>query len=202
MFTEAFAAWLAFLASLGIDMQLNPPASPDQIAAAERRIGYAFPEDLRRLYLTADGQRSALDVVPGRGFNAAASLFGRYEFVPLEEAVRDYEAWKGIHDDAGPDFAATYDWTTARAGHPVHPDYWRPGWFPFANDGGGNAYAVDLSPAPGGTYGQVILIGRDEDERRVLAPSLGEFLRQAARRRPPVSDRDGVRVSFDMEAGG
>lgn len=191
-------AWLAYLSTLGVDMrvQLNPPATDAAIAAAEREIGFAFPEELRALYSFADGQQEPEDV---RG--ATAALFGRHHFVTLRDALTQYRSWKSIYDEAGADFRSTYNWTTARAGDPVHPDYWRPGWFPFATDGGGNAYAVDLSPAPGGTYGQVILIGRDEDERRVLAPSLSQFLTQAAQRRPPISDRDGNVISVEMEEG-
>jgi cell wall assembly regulator SMI1 len=199
MFAEALAAWLAFLASLGIDMQLNPPASAQQIAAAESEIGFRLPDDLRALYGVADGQREPFETVPGTGFTATGFFFGRYAFASLEEALTEYRSWREIHEEAGADFAATYDWTRARAGDPVHPDYWRPGWFPFATDGGGNAYAVDLSPPPGGTYGQVIVIGRDEDERRVLAPSLTEFLRRTAQTAPRIDGRDGRFVSFDME---
>jgi cell wall assembly regulator SMI1 len=199
MFTQALAAWLAFLASLGVDMQLNPPASEERIAAAESEIGFRLPDDLRALYGVADGQREPSEIVPGAGFSATGFFFGRYAFASLEEALTEYRAWREIHDEAGEAFASTYDWTRARAGDAVHPDYWRPGWFPFATDGGGNSYAVDLSPPPGGTYGQVIVIGRDEDERRVLAPGLTEFLRQTAQRAPQVAERDGRFVSFDME---
>ncbi|MDF2978210.1 MAG: / family protein [Actinomycetospora sp.] len=35
---------------------------------------------------------------------------------------------------------------------------------------------VDRDPAPGGTVGQVIVAGPDEDERRVLAPGVGAHL--------------------------
>lgn len=202
MFSEALAAWLTFLASMGMDVPLNPPATEQKIAAAEAEIGFTFPDDLRQLYRAADGQRDSLEVVPRAPKTAAGPMFGAYEFVPLESALREYRSWKSIRDEAGAEFASTYDWTTARAGDPVHPDYWRPGWFPFALDGGGNAYAVDLSPAPGGTYGQIILIGRDEDERRVLAPSLGEFLREAARRRPAVVERQGHWLVLDIEGMG
>ena len=195
----ALLPWLAYLSSLGVDMraEFNPPATEVQIAAAEAEIGFALPEDLRALYRVADGQRE----IDGHARRTEAFLFGHYAFEPLQRALVDYRAWKSVRDDAGADFAATYDWTTARQGDPVYPDYWRPGWFPFATDGSGNAYAVDLSPAPGGTYGQIILIGRDEDERRVLAPSLAGFLQQAAARRPPISDRNGSVIEFDMEEG-
>ncbi|HEV2818147.1 MAG TPA: SMI1/KNR4 family protein [Allosphingosinicella sp.] len=197
-FEAALLAWLAYLATLGADVraQLNPPAGEARIAAAEAEIGFAFPGDLRALYRFADGQQ-APEAVRG----TTASLFGGYHFASLDQAMIEYRSWKSVYDDAGADFAATYNWTTARAGDPVYADYWRPGWFPFATDSGGNAYAVDLSPPPGGAYGQIILIGRDEDERRVLAPSLTAFLARAAERRPPISGRQDNWIGFEMEEG-
>lgn len=191
---EALAGWILHLATLVASPEslLNPPAAEAQIAAVEREIGFAFPQDLRDLYLLADGQH-----LPDTA--EVPLLFGQYGFVPLEEALEEYRTWKSVHDDEKDSFSETYNWTTARAGDPVHPDYWRPGWFPITLDWGGNAYAVDLSPAPGGTYGQVILIGRDEDERRVLAPSLSAFFRKVAQLRPPAARRDGNFIIVDLE---
>jgi cell wall assembly regulator SMI1 len=36
---------------------VNPPASPDALDAAEREVGAAFPEDVRRWYALADGMQ-------------------------------------------------------------------------------------------------------------------------------------------------
>jgi cell wall assembly regulator SMI1 len=199
-FDAALLAWLAFLSSLGVDMRSHvyPPASAARIAAAEAGIGHAFPEDLRALYRFADGQLSPEETERCHPGAAGAAFFGEYEFFPLADALGSYRAWAEVSAELG---ASADQGITARAGDPVHAEYWRPGWFPFASDGGGNFYAVDLSPAPGGSYGQVIVIGRDEDERRVLAPSLSAFLAQAAARRPPISDREERWISFKMEEG-
>lgn len=40
-------------------------------------------------------------------------------------------------------------------------------WWPLAEDGGGNHLMVDTAPPPGGTPGQIIASGPDEDQRRV-----------------------------------
>lgn len=204
-FHDIFLAWLAFLAGLGFraDAFLNPPATPEAIADAESRIGFALPEDLRDLYLIADGQKDSFEIrdpSPGR---LVMPLFGGYDFVPLDRALREYRTWMEVYEEGGGAAAGPDSLVTVREGDPVHPDYWRPGWFPFAVDGGGNAYAVDLSPPPGGRYGQIILIGPDEDERRVLAPSLSELLAEAATLRDPRLDRQppGPWASFDLETG-
>lgn len=204
-FPDIFLAWLAFLASLGFraDAHLRPPATPLALAAAEKEIGFALPDDLRALYLEADGQSDPFEITDPSPGTLVMPFFGAYDFVPLDRALDEYRTWMGVYEDRGDDFNAMI---TVRGGDPVHREYWRPGWFPFAIDGGGNAYAVDLSPPPGGAYGQVILIGPDEDERRVLAPSLGEFLLKASRLRDPRIDRAPPEdhspwASFDAETG-
>lgn len=197
-FDSAFLAWLAYLTTLGIDARatLNPPATEAQIAAAEARIGYRLPDDLRALYRIGNGQQDPDAYVARHPGAIVAFLFGN-DFISLERALSEYQTWQEIYDEMGPQA----DTVTVRAGDPVHRYYWHPGWFPFASDWGGNSYAVDLSPAPGGTYGQVIVIGRDEDERRVIASSITAFLADAAVRRPPITQRDGPWIDFDMERG-
>ena len=58
----------------------------------------------------------------------------------------------------------------------VDPAYTNPNWIPLTQDGSGNHIGLDFDPWPGGRQGQVILYGRDEDVKAVLAPSLGTFL--------------------------
>ncbi|CCH41446.1 Cell wall assembly regulator [Wickerhamomyces ciferrii] len=58
----------------------------------------------------------------------------------------------------------------------IHPVYSHQGWVPLVTDNSGNHIGVDLSPAKKGTWGQVILFGRDFDTKFVLAPTWGDFL--------------------------
>jgi len=58
----------------------------------------------------------------------------------------------------------------------IHPFYAHTGWVPLVTDNSGNHIGVDLSPAKKGTWGQVILFGRDFDTKFVLAPNWGDFL--------------------------
>jgi cell wall assembly regulator SMI1 len=201
---EALTRWLDYLGSLGMDMssQFRPGASGAAVEAAGAAIGYRLPEDLAALYRFADGQRSSVAVAEEPGSGAVGPFFGLYEFLPLDEAVSHYRTWLEIYEEAGEEFASLYDWTRARAGDAVHGDYWRPGWFPFSHDGGGNSLAVDLAPPEGGATGQIILIGRDEDERRVLARSLTDLLAEAACRRPPIVQREGRWIAVDIEQAG
>lgn len=58
----------------------------------------------------------------------------------------------------------------------VQRAYAHPAWIPLVRDWGGNNLAVDLAPGPTGTWGQVILFGRDYDTKYVVARSWGVFL--------------------------
>jgi cell wall assembly regulator SMI1 len=179
---ETFLQWVDFLQSNGITTSglLRPPASDADLAAAEQAMGVALPGALAAFYRIADGQ-----IDPFRADGALpegmryAPLFGGYIFNPLAQMVREWEAWQSVRADFNDGtWAEMHEPITLRAGDPpVHREYWRPGWLPFATDGGGNSYAADMDPPPGGTPGQIIVIGSDEDERRVLAPDLPSFLR-------------------------
>ncbi|KAI9757771.1 MAG: Cell wall assembly regulator [Lichina confinis] len=62
----------------------------------------------------------------------------------------------------------------------VRKAYAHPGWIPLARDWGGNNIAVDLAPGPAGTWGQVVVFGRDFDCKYVVARSWGAFLASVA----------------------
>lgn len=203
-FDQAFDAWLARHKENGSAVAgfLNPPATSAALDAAEKQIGFALPDDLRRLWLRTDGQHdiyAIADPAPGR---VLSPLFGEYPLLSVGEALEVYSVWLEIWTEAGDRFHDDYNEgvITSREGDPVYPDYWRPGWLPFAWDNG-NGYAVDLSPAPGGSVGQVILIGRDENERRVLGSSITAFLTDAVVHIPRFRRSQGEAPSllFDME---
>lgn len=58
--------------------------------------------------------------------------------------------------------------------------YIHPAWIPLARDWGGNNICIDLAPGSAGTYGQVILMGRDYDCKYVIARSWAAFLATVA----------------------
>jgi len=206
-FDTVFDDWLDFLESIGFAARahLNPPATAEDIAAAEAAIGHALPDDIKALYARADGQRPVLEIADMRPGTLLTPLFGGYDFVPLAQALDDYRGWTDVIGD-WPAERDPHAFITVRGDDPVERAYWRSGWFSFAIDGGGNSYAADLAPKAGGAYGQVILIGPDEDERRVLAPSLTAFLEDALTRRPGLdpdetwsTDRGTLIAFFEME---
>jgi cell wall assembly regulator SMI1 len=147
----------------------GPPATDDEVKAAETELGRSLPEDLKAFYTLHNG--IATDVFPSCvGFDSMG-------FTPLslEQIVEEWRLWKD-NSDAG-EFADS----KAKAKPGIRPEWWNDAWVPFASNGGGDCQCVDLAPAQGGSIGQVISIWHDMDERRLLAPSFVEFLEQIAR---------------------
>ncbi|MDA1478252.1 SMI1/KNR4 family protein [Bacillus changyiensis] len=140
---------------------LNPPATVNEIEEVEKEMNITFPEDLRTLYLTHNGEK---EMGPG--------LFFGLSFLSLEEMVREWRTWKEIADD---------DWQDEVDAYSVPPvwikeKYANPNWIPISSDGGGNHIGIDLDPDKEGKVGQVINFGADEEVKYVIAYHLKDFL--------------------------
>jgi len=194
--------------------QLNDPATPDMISEIEGYLGADLPSEVKQLYLCANGQMSPFKVTyvdnapniielpfPLETDQFVGNLFGGYEFLSLAQARKYHANFVEVISDGNLDVASDFDeFVTVREGDFVKAQYFNPLWFPIAQDGGGNAYAIDLDPPEGGDHGQLIVIGPDEDQRRVLAKSVSKFFEETASRAPFLID-DGAdqRVFFNFE---
>ncbi len=141
----------------------NPPATDAKIDAFERLIGLKMPRSYRQLYRWHDGEED--------------DRWGHFYGLPLlslSQAGSEWLAWNKV--------LAGFDgnrYVIPGGGWPqgaVDPAYINPRWIPLTHDGSGNHIGLDFDPWPGGRMGQIILYGRDEDVKAVLAPSLGTFL--------------------------
>ncbi len=123
----------------------------------------------------------------------------------MAKVADGWTGWKEVRDGyTAAELAENFDRAVeVRESDPVKGLYTSPDWIGFATDGGGNQLAVDLVPEPGGVAGQVIVIGSDEDLRRVVAPGIVELLRLCVERldasHPAASMTDGVRL-YDLGA--
>ena len=197
-FEAAMTAWLGVLSAHGCEIShfMNLGASETKISEIEQSIGFSFTEDLKELYLWADGQKDYIgssakkivhyadggaDVVydidpsPGKYF---CPLFGHYSFDSLDVSLRSYLQWVDIVSTSSHD--ELIDNITIRSNHAVDKIYFKKGWFPISNNSAGDSFAVDFAPPEGGTYGQIIVVGPNEDERRVVARSITELLELAS----------------------
>ncbi|MEU0529094.1 SMI1/KNR4 family protein [Amycolatopsis tolypomycina] len=158
------------------------------LAAAEARIGVRLPEDLRALYLVADGDMRE------------SGLLGPYCHESLGRLVHHYldgepgsYGWDDDPDDDGLVFE------TPPFGHVkrLSRNDW---WVTFGTDLAGNFLLVDLDPAERGRAGQVLEYGRDiYGPPRYVAPSITAMLTEVveALRAGKYESRYGATVAAE-----
>jgi cell wall assembly regulator SMI1 len=162
------ASWKRIVAWIGNNAPgwtpLQPPATVGQIEDAERALGFRLPEDLRESYTSHNGSG---DLFP-------TAQTETYSALPLEELVDHWKMQKELVEKR--EFADL----EPKSEPGIKNDWWNIGWVPFAWNGGGDYYCVDIAPGDGGTPGQVITHNHENGEHKRLAPSLREWLSQFA----------------------
>lgn len=154
-------AWYA--ANLAPDKYVfNPPASDQELDAFEKEVGIHMPPSYRQLYKWHDGEDN----------DRWGHIYG-LPLLPLQRAAAEWRQWRRTEADLGSRYAVPgKGWPDGA----VDPAYTNPRWIPLTADGSGGHIGLDLDPWPGGRVGQIILFGRDEDVKIVLAQSLAQFL--------------------------
>ncbi|BCY11960.1 SMI1/KNR4 family protein [Actinoplanes sp. L3-i22] len=156
-------------------------ASASEIAAVEERLGVVLPAELKAIYQVYRGQ----DPVEGLEASARVASVMGFELLSIDDVyVADAASrpcpWVFAASEAvvtGPDAA-------------VQGVAGSPGWIAFAGNGGGDRYAIDLTPGPGGHLGQVILISHEEYVgASLVADSLTELIVHGRKR---AESRAGV----------
>ncbi|QDU57901.1 SMI1/KNR4 family protein [Aeoliella mucimassa] len=163
---QSLEAWLAENVPSLADA-LPGPTSGQAIQAIEKRIGFAFPADLKESYLTQNGVEygeGELNIFPGLADEMAFCL------LPIEQIGDEWKIWKELIDDGDFDDAAA-DPDTG-----IDEVWWSEGWIPVAGNGCGDFICVDMKPSSEGSVGQVIYAPHDMDERKLIAPSWAAYL--------------------------
>jgi cell wall assembly regulator SMI1 len=156
---------------------LQKGAAPKKIEDAEQRLGRRLPEELRESYALHNGG--------GEIFPNLMDI--SFYLLPLSEVVQDWESQKQLLE--GGDF----DHSPAQSAKGICKEWWNIGWIPFASNGGGDLFCIDLVPASGGAVGQVISHNHETGEHQLLAASLRSWLHELA-----YDLRDG-KYSFDED---
>lgn len=143
-----------------LNASLNPPATEADITRFEATLGVTLPDDLKKLYRLHNGESND------------AGLFFGLPFIGVDEALSEWKTWASLKESTA---TLDNDIISVPAGH-IKEQYVNTRCIPISKDYGGNNIGIDLDPGPGGSAGQVINFGRDEDTRFVIATSLSGFL--------------------------
>jgi cell wall assembly regulator SMI1 len=128
---------------------LLPGATDAELDAFEARFSLKLPPAFRQFYRWRNGQDGS----------CSASLWKNFMFAPLEAAAGS----KQVCDDLiGSDFE--------------DPRWWRRGWVPFLDNGGGDHLCMDLAAEDGGTPGKLLVFYHDWEHRPVKFHSLEAWL--------------------------
>jgi cell wall assembly regulator SMI1 len=152
------------LTSLGCieNMRLRNGADPEVLELLEEHLGVTLPESLKEFLKVHDGQE--------RGPGFAESGY----FLSVEGIRSNWDMWRGIDEEE-----MNKDCADLMASAPegfIRPMYTNRRWVPLTSDDGGNHVGLDFDPAELGGLGQIIVFGRDEDTKRLLASSFEDYV--------------------------
>lgn len=80
----------------------------------------------------------------------------------------------------------------------IKPQYANSNWIPLVSDNAGNYIAIDLDPDIKGKIGQVIVFGREYDEKVVISSNWGEFFLSFAN---DFENPNNCTFEFDSDTG-
>ncbi len=158
---------------------LNKKASKKAIKEAEALLGMPLPEELNQSYSYHDGGNQI--------FPTPDPLDIGFYLMPLDEVGNDWTIQKELLDIG--EFAGEHP----ESAKGIRKAWWNVGWIPFASNGGGDYFCIDMSPTSAGTIGQVISHNHETGEHLLLAPSLRQFLHQLA------SNLEEGMISYDED---
>lgn len=169
MTSAVVAAFDRLRAAIGVSLPTLTGRMRPAIPADFQFLNEPGAEQLRALWtLTSGEEQDTIGVVGG------LSLLG-----PLE-SERQRRQWLPLMTSGeGLDAVAQPAWDSSRSLDPesVRGVYFAAGWVPLLREPlEANYLAVDLRPLPQGRAGQIILCGRDEDEKCVVAADISSLL--------------------------
>ncbi len=153
---DKFKQWLSINYSDGL-LDLNPPASDDEIDELTKTIGVELPKDFLSVLKMHNGQKGE-----------AAWLFDSQEFLSTHRIIEEFNNWKNLLNTELQGKVSTPD-------DGVKNDWWNINWIPITSDGCGDHYCLDLSPTSSGKKGQIITLWYELAEREIVASSFTQW---------------------------
>lgn len=144
--------------------ELNPGASQEEIRALEEHLGVALPPTLKELLAIHNGQ------------NAGFGMFFGLQFLSTSGIKEQWDMWVSLENDGLNEELA--DMMSSKPEGYIKPLYLNRQWIPLTHDSGGNHIGIDYDPDVKGILGQMIIFGRDDDEKKLKAASFDAFMRR------------------------
>lgn len=154
---DRFKIWLSDNYKEGL-VDLNPPASDEEIKELADTLSLTLPSDLIALLKIHNGQKGE-----------TAWLFDSQEFLSTHAII---DAWNNWNNFSKSD---EFPQTTIQADIGVKEDCWNIKWIPFSSNGSGDHYCIDMDPSNDGKSAQVITLWHDYTERDLVAISFKEW---------------------------
>ena len=182
-----------------LNATLSDPCTQNDITHAEEDLEISLPPSVRASLRIHDGQED-LESMTG-----TSGLIYGLQLMTLDQIVAMTQTWRNVARNLNKHKAqqqkiamemeqgsSTSQQTPSQETNqfklPYIPNqnsippntiqaaYAHPAWIPLVTDNAGNHIGVDLAPASEGSYGQVILFGREFDTKYVVADNWGEFM--------------------------
>ena len=139
------------------DQILVSGASDEEISKIEKKMELEFPNNLREMYKRSNGQKEG-----------TVTVFKDNQWVSLDRLLDMWNELKGAAADEELNSQMT-------SKGPVKPMFFNQKWIPaFWWDNG--CIVIDMDPDEGGTPGQIVDVWYENDERKVLAKSVTDFI--------------------------
>lgn len=137
---------------------LAPPALHEEISNLERALGVSLPADFVACLKIHNGQQGV-----------SQGLFEDYEFLSTSRILQEWSIWKELLDSG--DFKGMKSFPQVG----IRSDWWNPAWIPFAYNGAGDHFCLDLAPTGAGISGQIITLWHDDGTREKQADSFAQW---------------------------
>ena len=133
-----------------------------------KRIGRSLPKDfIESLRICSESGGLVPDPLrSGLGYNHAFAI------MPLAQIERSWKMLTDLYDSGEFDSCAG----EIKAGKGVVRQAWSASWIPFASNGGGDYFCVDLGPTWPGSRGQIVFVSHESAVRPRIAGSFAEML--------------------------
>lgn len=159
-----------------INPRLRAPATEEQISTAAKKLGLAFPTELKHLLLCHNGQEFydptsgyGDPLVPMMRQPANGQRYSHYWLSGVEEIMEHTLSYRDDHH-----------WLQEERIDTVGPARYHDQFIVFTGSENADCLVLDLQPKPGGSVGQVVLFCTQAPQIIVVAPDLETYLRSLA----------------------